>query len=147
MGAVAVRISFPGTPVMQVNPPTLTALLPAGTKATSWSVGDLGALQVHSYELVMATFPPGSTVADLDRFLAHYDGTPNTTLYGRPALRKLSTIPSSGPSSSPSSNGNDFSGITAFSVGRVLVIAVGYDDVQANVKIWLDSLKLVSSAR
>jgi hypothetical protein len=139
MGAVAVRISFPGTPVMQVNPPTLTALLPAGTKATSWSVGDLGALQVHSYELVMATFPPGSTVADLDRFLAHYDGTPNTTLYGRPALRKLSTI--------PSSNGNDFSGITAFSAGRVLVIAVGYDDVQANVKIWLDSLKLVSSAR
>jgi hypothetical protein len=139
MGAVAVRISFPGIPVMQVNPPTLTALLPAGTKATSWSVGDLGALQVHSYELVMATFPPGSTVADLDRFLAHYDGTPNTTLYGRPALRKLSTI--------PSSNGNDFSGITAFSVGRVLVIAVGYDDVQANVKIWLDSLELVSSAK
>ena len=135
-GDVAVRAAFPGTPVVETDPPTLMALLPARTSVTSWSVGDVGALQVHSYELVMATFPPGSPAVAIDTFLAGYAGKPNSRFEGRPALRELSTI--------PFSSGNRYSGIVAFSLGRVLVIAVAYDDVRASVERWLDSLQLVS---
>ena len=135
-GNVAVRVAFSGTPAVQADPPTLMALLPAHARVTSWSVGDVGALQVHSYELVMAMFPPGTTTGTIDAFLAGYAGKPNTVLYGRPGLQELSTI--------PFSSGDRYSGIMAFSVGRVLVMAVGYDDVRSNVRSWLDSLRLVS---
>jgi hypothetical protein len=137
MGTVAVSAAFSGTPVAESEPPTLAALLPPHSTVTAWSVGNLGAFVVHSYELVLATFPPGSTLATIDTFLRSYAGTPNTTRYGRPALRKLTPI--------PLSTGTRYSGITAFSVGRALVIAVGYDDVQATVAAFLASVRLVSS--
>jgi hypothetical protein len=136
MGAIAVSAAFSGTPAVQTDPPTLAALLPPHSMVTAWSVGDLGALVVHSYELVLATFPPGSTTTTIDRFLTGYAGRPNTTVYGEPGVRKLSTI--------PLSSGTRYSGIVAFSVGRVLVMAVGYDDVQSEVTAWLHSVHLVS---
>lgn len=136
-GKLAVTAAFSGHPLAQTSPTTLALLLPPHSKVTAWNVGDVGALVVHSYELVLATFPPGSTLATIDTFLRSYAGQPNTTLYGRPALRKLTTI--------PLSTGTRYSGITAFSVGRALVIAVGYDDVQAEVAAFLASVRLVSS--
>lgn len=135
-GTVAVAAAFPGSPAMGSNPATLTALLPPHSSVIAWSVGDVGALLVHSYELVLARFPPGSTAGRIDAFLTSYGGRPNTRRYGRPALRKLSTI--------PLSSGTRYSGISAFSVGRVLVMAVAYDDVQAAVASWLDSVRLVT---
>ena len=136
MGTVAVSAAFSGTPVAESEPPTLAALLPPHSTVTAWSVGNLGAFVVHSYELVLATFPPGSTTTTIDRFLTGYAGRPNTTLYGNPGVRKLSTI--------PFASGDRYSGIVAFSVGRVLVMAVGYDDVQSEVSAWIASVHLVS---
>ncbi|MGO8875678.1 MAG: hypothetical protein ACLQNG_07925 [Acidimicrobiales bacterium] len=136
-GKLAVTAAVPGHRLAETSPATLALLLPPHSKVVAWSVGDVGALVVHSYELVLATFPPGSTLATIDTFLRSYAGTPNTTRYGRPALRKLTPI--------PLSTGTRYSGITAFSVGRALVIAVGYDDVQATVAAFLASVRLVSS--
>lgn len=134
---VAVRVAFEGAPVMSMNPATLTPLLPDHTNVASWSVGDLGALEPPSYELVIASFPAGSSGTDLDRFLSRYAGEPNTTIHGRPGLHKLSVI--------PLASRKGYSGITAFSVGRVLVMAVGLDTARASLLRWLGSLQLVSA--
>jgi hypothetical protein len=136
VGNTTVRAAFPGTPTVQTNPVSLTAVFPAGTKLSAWSIGNVGALKVHSYELVLATFPEGSTTSTIDTFLSGYAGKPNTTRYGKPAVHTVSAI--------PLSTGTRYSGIAAFSVGRLLVIAVGYDDAPAPVARWLGSVQLVS---
>ncbi|MGA2209592.1 MAG: hypothetical protein ABSH30_08155 [Acidimicrobiales bacterium] len=135
-GGVTVRAAFPGTPLKTSDPLTLAALMPPHTSVTTWTIGDVGRLQVHSYELVMARFPVTATTASIDRFLTGYAGTPNLTRYGNPALQKFSTIPLSG--------GTRYSGITAFTSGRVLVMAVGFDATKASVTDWLASVVLVS---
>jgi hypothetical protein len=136
LGGVTVRAAFPGTPLKTSDPLTLAALMPPRTSVTTWSIGDVGRLQVHSYELVLARFPATATTATIDKFLTGYAGAPNLTLYGNPALHKVSTIPLSG--------GVRYSGITAFTSGRVLVMAVGFDAAKASVADWLASVVLVS---
>jgi hypothetical protein len=138
-GGVTVRAAFPGTPQKTSDPLTLAALMPSHTSVTTWSIGDVGRLQVHSYELVMARFPVTATTATIDKFLSGYAGAPNLTLYGNPALHKVSTI--------PLSSGVRYSGITAFTSGRVLVMAVGFDAAKASVGKWLASVVLVSPSR
>jgi len=136
VGTTAVRIAFPGSPKLQSDPAPLVAVLPKHATVTTWNVGDVGALKVHSYELVIATFPAGSTTTAIDDFLSRYAGTPNSTMFGSPALHEISTI--------PFATGTRYSGITAFNVGRVLVEAVGFDSVRADVVGFLGSLQLVS---
>lgn len=136
VGTTAIRIAFPGSADIERDPPALEALLPKHAIVTTWSVGDVGALKVHSYELVIATFPSGSPANAIDEFLSRYAGKPNSTMFGAPALREISTI--------PFSTGTRYSGITAFSAGRVLVEAVGFDSVRADVVAFLASLQLVS---
>lgn len=136
-GSIAVEAAFPGTPRRQANPAPFALLLPAGSSSVAWSIGDLGALAVHSYELVIATFPPKTPLRIIDDFLTHYGGAPNTTRYGRPALHRLDSIPLSG--------GTRYSGITAFSLGTVLVIAVGFDSATDEVSAFTASVRLVSS--
>jgi hypothetical protein len=135
-GTTAVRIAFPGSPKVQADPPPLAAILPKHARVTTWNVGDVGALEVHSYELVIAAFPAGSTTTTIDDFLSKYAGKPDSTMFGTPALHEVSTI--------PFSSGTRYSGITAFNVGRVLVEAVGFDSVRADVVGFLGSLQLVS---
>jgi hypothetical protein len=139
IGSTAVSIAFPGSPGIERDPPALAAILPAHTSVTTWDIGDVGALRDHSYELVMATFPPGSATTSIDRFLAGYASAPNTTMFGSPALHEVSTI--------PFSTGTRYSGITAFNIGRVLVMAVDFDSVKADVVRFLSSLQLVSPRR
>jgi hypothetical protein len=110
--------------------------MPKHTSVSAWVIGDVGALENASYELVMATFPPGATTATIDAFLARYATAPNSRMFGTPALREISTIPFSG--------GTRYSGITAFNVGRVLVEAVGFDSVKADVVRFLGSLQVIS---
>ncbi len=136
---VAVRAAFPGTPVRTSSPGTLGALLPPATTVTSWRVGDMALLRPPAYELVVADFPPGSNATTIDDFLTRYAGKPNTTVGGKPGLYRLSAI--------PQASGTDFSGIKAFSVGRVLVIAVGLDTARAPVVSWLESMRLTRTLR
>lgn len=134
---VAVVAAFPGTPVRVADPATFAVVLPSGSRSVAWSIGDLGTLTVHSYELVIAAFPPGTSLGIIDDFLTHYGGKPDTTRYGRPGLHRLDTVPLSGATR--------YSGITAFSVGRVLVIAVGLDAGRAEVSAFTASVRLVAS--
>jgi hypothetical protein len=136
IGTTAVRLAFAGSPTIERNPAQLVNVLPKGTSVTTWTIGNVGALNDNSYELVVATFPPGSTTATIDAFLTTYSSAPNSTMFGNPALHELSTI--------PFSTGTQYSGITAFSVGRVLVMAVAFDSVKADVVRFLASLHLVS---
>ena len=136
VGTAAVRIAFPGSPTIEDNPPPLITLMPKHTSVTAWDIGDVGAFVDHSFELVMARFPPGSTTPTIDHFLSGYAEAPNSTMFGGPSLHELSTI--------PFSTGTRYSGITAFNVGRVLVMAVGFDSVQAAVVGFLGSLRRVS---
>ena len=57
-------------------------------------------------------------------------------MFGTPALHEINTI--------PFSTGTRYSGITAFNVGQVLVMAVGLDSVRAEVVEFLESLQVVS---
>jgi hypothetical protein len=132
----AVGIAFPGSPGIERDPPPLTAILPKDTSVTAWNIGDVGSLKNDSYELVMATFPPGSTTTTIDNFLSGYASAPNSTMFGAPTLHELSAI--------PFSTGTRYSGITAFNVGRVLVMAVAFDSVRTDVARFLGSLQLVS---
>jgi hypothetical protein len=132
----AVRIAFPGSPGMEKDPAPLVAVMPKHTSVTAWVIGDVGALENYSYELVMAKFPTGSTTATIDTFLSSYAKAPNTTMFGTPALHEINTI--------PFSTGTRYSGITAFNVGQVLVMAVGLDSVRAEVVEFLESLQVVS---
>ncbi|MHB1770491.1 MAG: hypothetical protein ACYCST_01890 [Acidimicrobiales bacterium] len=138
-GNLEVRAAFPGTPVRASSPGTLAVLLPADTRVTSWRVGALTLLRPPAYELVVADFPPGSNAATIDDFLTRYAGKPNTTVAGEPGLYRLSAI--------PQASGTDYSGIKAFSVGRVLVMAVGLDTARAPIVSWLGSLRLTRPAR
>ncbi len=136
-GGVSVKAAFPGQPLRLAHPENFALLLPPGSSSVAWNIGDLGTLAVHSYELVIAAFPPKTPLRIIDDFLSHYGGTPNTTRYGRPALRQLNTVPLSG--------GVRYSGIAAFSVGTVLVMAVGLDTVAAEVSAFTSSVGLASS--
>jgi hypothetical protein len=136
VGGTAVRIAFPGSPGIESDPAPLVAVMPEHTSVTAWVIGDVGAFKNNSYELVMARFPPGSTTATIDDFLLSYAKAPNSKMFGTPALHEISTI--------PFSTGTRYSGITAFSVGPVLVMAVGFDSVRADVVGFLGSLELVS---
>jgi hypothetical protein len=137
VGTTAVRIAFPGSPSVEDDPPPLVTLMPKHTVVTTWDIGDVGGFVDHSFELVMATFPPGSTTTTIDDFLSGYAEAPNSTMFGHPALHELSTIPFSA--------GTRYSGITAFNLGRVLVMAVGFDSVKAAVVGFLGSLQPVSA--
>jgi len=136
VGTTAVRIAFPGVPRIGRDPASLVPVMPAHTSVTVWNIGDVGALQDNSYELVLASFPAGSTTTTIDDFLATYAKAPNAKMFGVPALREVNTI--------PFATGTRYSGITAFNVGLVLVMAVAFDSVRADVVRFLDSLQLQS---
>ncbi|MGD0084356.1 MAG: hypothetical protein ABSD78_14345 [Acidimicrobiales bacterium] len=135
-GRVAVRISFPGSPTEQADPPSLVGIFPSGTSVTAWSVGNVGALELNSFELAIALLPASASGAEIDALMAKYFGQPNTALYGQPALHEISAIPVSGTT--------HYSGITAFRIGGVAVIAVGYGANRGVAAAFLASLQLIS---
>lgn len=127
-----VSLAFPVKPSMVTDPVSFRGLFPQHSKATAWIFGDLNILKVHSYELALISFKPGTSATEITKELTSYAGPPTTTLYGRPALDEVNAI-----------EGN-FSGIVAFSVRETLVIAVGYDSQKTEIQRFLRSLKLVS---
>jgi len=135
-GHVAVRISFPGSPSEQPDPASLVGIFPSGTSVTAWNVGNVGALEVNSFELAITLLPAGVPGAQVDAVMARYFGKPDTTLFGHPALREISTIPNDGTT--------DYSGIVAVRIGGIAVVAVAYGTTRTEITAFLDSLQLIS---
>jgi hypothetical protein len=131
---VTVDADFPGTPLSVPNPPAFRGLFAGHSSATSWSIGNLGLLQLDSYELVMVSFPAGTAASKIASELKSYGGPPNATVSGQPAIKDVS----------PTNNGR-FAGDLAFSSGDVLIILGGYDDVEAPVKQFIDSAMLAGA--
>jgi hypothetical protein len=130
-----VEMAFPGTPTPFPNPFAFRGLFPGHTAATSWSIGDLGNYKVNSYELVMMQFPSSYSVDQIDTEVAGYGGPLRTTLFGHPAIKNVS----------PTHNGR-YAGVLAFTTGHVLVIAGGYDIIEAPITRFIDSIKLAHPA-
>jgi len=132
-GGASVRLAFPAQPTKITNPASFQPIFPKHTVVIAWALGNMSALKVHSYELAIVEFAPGTPKSFITKEMTTYGGAASTTKYGSEALDEINFIPP-----------DRYSGIVSFPIGRDLVIAVGYDAARAEVANFLSSLALLS---